>query len=39
LTTEVSIEAAVLEAIRTDPRLPHPEEIAVAVDDIRIVNP
>jgi osmotically-inducible protein OsmY len=33
LTTEVSIEAAVLEAIRLDPRLPHPEEIAVAVDE------
>jgi len=33
LTTYVSIEHAVLEALRTDPRLPHPEEVAVAVDE------
>ena len=33
MTTYVSIEHAVLEALRTDPRLPHPEEVAVAVDE------
>ena len=33
MTTYVSIEHAVLEALRTDPRLPNPEEVAVAVDE------
>ena len=33
MATYVSIEHAVLEALRTDPRLPHPEEVAVAVDE------
>jgi osmotically-inducible protein OsmY len=28
--TQMSIETAVLEALRADPRLPHPEEVAVA---------
>ena len=32
MATQVSIEHAVLEAIRSEPRVPHPEEIAVAVD-------
>jgi osmotically-inducible protein OsmY len=32
VATQVSIEHAVLEAIRSEPRIPHPEEIAVAVD-------
>jgi BON domain len=32
VATRVSIETEVLEALRADPRLPHPEEIAVAVD-------
>ena len=31
--TNVSIETDVLEALRMDPRLPHPEEVAAAVDD------
>jgi len=33
LSIDVGIETAVLEAVRSDPRIPHPEEIAVAVDD------
>ena len=33
MSVDVSIETAVLEALRADPRLPHPEEVAVAVDD------
>jgi len=33
LATQVSIETAVLEALRTNPRIPHPEEVAVAVDE------
>ena len=31
MATDVGIETEVLEALRTDPRLPHPEEVAVAV--------
>ena len=33
MSIDVGIETAVLEALRTDPRIPHPEEIAVAVDE------
>jgi osmotically-inducible protein OsmY len=33
VTTQASIEDAVVEAIRSDPRIPHPEEIAVAADE------
>jgi osmotically-inducible protein OsmY len=33
LAIQVSIESAVLEAMHSDPRIPHPEEIAVAVDE------
>jgi len=33
LATYVSIETAVMEALRADPRLPHPEEVAVTVED------
>jgi osmotically-inducible protein OsmY len=33
LSVDVGIETAVIEAVRSDPRIPHPEEIAVAVDD------
>jgi osmotically-inducible protein OsmY len=33
VATRVSIETEVLQALCADPRLPHPEEIAVAVDD------
>jgi osmotically-inducible protein OsmY len=32
MSTTVSTESAVLEAIRSEPRIPHPEEISVAVD-------
>jgi osmotically-inducible protein OsmY len=32
-TTNVTIETAVVEALRKDPRLPHPEEVAVRVDE------
>jgi osmotically-inducible protein OsmY len=32
VATQGSIEHAVLEAMRSEPRIPHPEEIAVAVD-------
>jgi osmotically-inducible protein OsmY len=32
-TTEVTIETAVREALRSDRLIPHPEEIAVTVDD------
>jgi osmotically-inducible protein OsmY len=31
--TQMSIENAVLEALHADPRLPHPEEVAVAADE------
>lgn len=33
MSIDVGIETAVIEAVRSDPRIPHPEEIAVAVDD------
>jgi len=33
VSTQVSIEAAVTEALRSDPRVPHPEEIAVTVEE------
>ena len=33
MSIDVGIELAVLEALRSDPRIPHPEEIAVSVDD------
>lgn len=33
MATQVSVETAVLEALRVDPRIPHPEEVAVAVDE------
>jgi osmotically-inducible protein OsmY len=33
LATQVSVETAVLDALHTDPRIPHPEEVAVAVDE------
>lgn len=33
MATYVSIETAVMEALRADPRLPHPEEVAVTVED------
>lgn len=33
MSTDASIETEVLDALRADPRLPHPEEVAVAVDD------
>lgn len=33
MATDVSIESAVLGALRSDPRIPHPEEVAVAVDE------
>jgi len=33
VSTQVSIEAAVMEALRSDPRVPHPEEIAVTVEE------
>ena len=33
MSTQVSIEAAVMEALRSDPRVPHPEEIAVTVEE------
>ena len=33
VSIDVSLEAAVLDALSSDPRLPHPEEVAVAVDD------
>ena len=33
MSTQVSIEAAVTEALRSDPRVPHPEEIAVTVEE------
>lgn len=32
MSTQVSIETAVIEALRSDPRVPHPEEIAVTVE-------
>ena len=32
MSATVSIQAAILDALRMDPRIPHPEEIAVAVD-------
>ena len=33
MSTQVSIEAAVTEALRSDPRVPHPEEIALTVEE------
>ena len=33
MSIDVSIEAAVLEALRAEPRIPHPAEIAVASED------
>jgi osmotically-inducible protein OsmY len=30
---DVSTETAVLEALRSDPRIPHPEEVAVSADE------
>lgn len=33
MSIDVSIEIAVLEALRSDPRIPDPEEIAVSVDE------
>jgi osmotically-inducible protein OsmY len=33
VSIDVSIETAILDALRSDPRIPHPEEIAVAVDE------
>jgi osmotically-inducible protein OsmY len=33
VSIDVSIEIAVLEALRSDPRIPHPEEVAVSVDE------
>jgi osmotically-inducible protein OsmY len=33
VSIDVSTEAAVRDALRSDPRLPHPEEVAVAADD------
>jgi osmotically-inducible protein OsmY len=33
VSTQVSIEAAVTEALRSDPRVPHPEEIALTVEE------
>ena len=33
MSTEVSIESAVLAALRSDPRIPDPEEVAVNVDE------
>ena len=32
-STDVSVENAVREALRSDPLIPHPDEIAVTVDD------
>ena len=33
MSVDVIIESAVLEALRSDPRIPHHEEVAVAVDE------
>jgi hypothetical protein len=33
MATDVSIEGAVLDALRSDPRIPHPEEVAVTFDE------
>ena len=33
MATQVSVETAVLDALHMDPRIPHPEEVAVAVDE------
>jgi osmotically-inducible protein OsmY len=33
MSIDVSIETAVLEALRSDPRIPHPEEVAVSVGE------
>lgn len=33
MSINVGTESAVLDALRSDPRLPHPEEVAVAADD------
>jgi osmotically-inducible protein OsmY len=33
VATQMSIETAVLDALHADARLPHPEEVAVAVDE------
>ena len=33
MSIDVSLETAILDALRSDPRLPHAEEVAVAVDD------
>ncbi|HUA44328.1 MAG TPA: BON domain-containing protein [Solirubrobacteraceae bacterium] len=33
MATDVSIESAVLDELRSDPRIPHPEEVAVSVDE------
>ena len=33
MSIDASVESAVFEALRSDPRLPHPEEVAVVVDD------
>ncbi|MBV9594476.1 MAG: BON domain-containing protein [Actinobacteria bacterium] len=33
MSATVSTQAAILDALRMDPRIPHPEEIAVAVDE------
>jgi osmotically-inducible protein OsmY len=33
VSIDVSIETAVAEALRSDPRIPHPEEVAVTVDE------
>ena len=34
---QISIQDAVLEAIRSEPRVPHPEEIAVFVDEDAVI--
>jgi osmotically-inducible protein OsmY len=33
VSIDVSTETAVLEALRSDPRIPHPEEVAVSADE------
>lgn len=33
MSIDVSTETAVLEALRSDPRIPHPEEVAVSADE------
>ena len=33
MSIEASIETAVIEALRSDPRIPHPEEIAVSFEE------